>query len=949
MSIAFLLGAVSCTDLLDPSLRNVGQVIPEGATLTIGFGVPAEVSTKAATMASDPTIESIHVFVFDEAGTLLQVRKATIGDSAVTANYDDANETPAMKSSWFVDNILMSAEKRVLHFVANIADDQVPTSGSETSIFQSLAVTAPNAAYWQRIELSSILPYKYRGGGTYSYVDDNGVFQQDQPVKGTGVADDGSYTDENGFPVNVGDYIDRESNKIVNGTGYYADEAVSAKVALIPLVRNFARIEFTNSWSSFTLKKIALAYEPKAGLVAPFNGGFASEYVNLTAGQKPNMNSSTYTPLLPAAGVNQDCPTQFINVTDNQATLFIYERGIPTDYATCVLIGGVLTGATDAEKDSDGNTWFKIEIASTEGAYFKIYRDCTYLMNVTSIDATAARYPSPEDAFDASPVGDISNSPETATLTQITDGNGLTLWVHEIDHPDLSGNKIVPLLYTFFYESESNVSYFPGKVSFTRDKKPGSTLGYATTETVTASRTPLTSSSEYYSLIPETPVQHNWYLAQVTLNSKGDEPLQSIIHVEGKVTTEDGVPSNKTLSRDVTYTVMGQQELGLDASKLGVDEAGQPVVVTIKLPNTLGPSMFPLTLKIEAEDNNLSPTDNLAVETGKSSFDGSKNTYYFLKTVSYTEYQALANTSPAYSLSCAFVTTKSTGKDPVTKIRVTEKIKEGDTRESWFKGGDDATVELKVGPAFIITPPNSVSVKASEISVSFSLVSTGTENTSWTLSANNGATVSDGTNTGTTISGSGNATITVNFPANTSETTPVKYTVSATRTGFQNQKFEITQQPKPLVYTFSASEFNNFINYTARVPSSDENVAIEVRQAALTGTGANAYLTLGRRTGGTTYRGSIIVTPKTGLKVTGIKVTYSSSTYAGFDFDGDDNSVTVNTGIYTRDENNSSTATWSGSSTSSVEFTNGYTTSGWITTTYNFPRITSIQVTCEQN
>jgi hypothetical protein len=944
-SLVILLATASCTDLLDPSLRDAMQVISEDATMTIGFGVPAEVSTKAS-MASDPSIESIHVFVFDEEGTLLQVRKATIGETSVSQNYDNPVNAATMTSSWHVDNIMMSAEKRVLHFVANLADDQIPTSGSEESIFRSLAVVSPNAAYWQRIELASILPYKYKGGGKYSYVDDDGVFQEDQPVKkkdGTSVAPDGSYTDLNGYTVNVGDYIDSKSRKIVNGTGYYADEVVSAKVALVPLVRNFARIEFTNSWNTFKLKKIALAYEPAAGLVAPYNGGFASEYIGLTPGAEPDMTATTYTPLLPAAGVNKVCPTSFIPAENNRATLFIYERAIPTTNATCVIIGGELAGATPEQKDSEGNTWFKIELADTQGKYFKIYRDCTYQMNVTSIDATAIKYSSPEAAFKAAPVGDLSNSPETATLTQITDGNGLTLWVNYIDHVDLTGGTTVPLLYTFFHQNGSNRTYFPAKVEFEREKIQGSNLDWATTATVTKYTTPLSESSPYYSQIPDR--NYNWYLAEVTLNPKDPNGavLQSNIHVKGSVTTADGVPRNRTLSRNVTYTVMPQRELGLEASSLAADAADVPTVVTITLPNTLGPSVFPLTLKIEAQDNNLTPTDNMAVESGPSAFAPNSNTYYFLKTISYTEYLASANGSPAYSFRCAFKTTKSTGKTPVTKIRVTEKLKEDETRESLFLGGDDATVDLRVGPAFILSS-DGVSVEASETNATFTVYSTGSENTQWTLTANNGATLSYGTQSGTSITGTGSQDITVTFPPNANTSGPATYTVTANRTGFQNQIFTVTQRPKPLLYTFNASDFTfgtGADTYNGSAASSDEYVSIALQQAA----GTDSYLTLGRRTQQQTNRGSIAVTPKSGYKITEIKVTYSSATYAGYDFNGT-TSVSVNTGTYNRDSSNSTTATWTGTSTD-VIFTNGFTTSGWLTTTYNFPRVTSIEVTLE--
>jgi hypothetical protein len=727
--MVFLLGAVSCTELLDPAQRQVKQELPEGSTLTMCFNVSSEISTKAA-MANDPTIESIHVFIFDEEGTLLQVRPAKLG-TTVSKNYNSSSlDLQTMVSSWKIDNVMMSAEPRILHFVANLPkvlgpDNQpivhedgtyeydIPLAGSETSIFQSLALTAPQASYWQRVELLDILPYQYQGQKIYSYVDNDGTLVPNASVPNASDAvynndkECWEYTDHHGYTVTIEDYIDHSGDKILDGTGYYyVPDEDSPLYNMIPLVRNFARLQFTNNWSKFTLRKIALGNTPKSGLVAPYSTtGFESTYTDLVsqpAGTKPNVaNLTGYHPLLSGDGIDTDCPTVFTSVTGtvNAATLFIYERDIPNASvpATCVLIGGVLSGAAANEKDSEGLTWFKIEITDVNGAYFPFYRDFTYPMTLSSIAESATRYNSAGAAWAALPVGDISNSPETATLTQITDGDGLILWVSYVDYPDLSGDRAVPLLYTFFRESENegvtSVDYYPDNVTFTRQKKANSTLGWATTENVVkkGAITQNGANSAYWDKRPSD--DYTWYLAEVTLNPKNpDATLQSNIHVEGHITS----PYTKTLSRDVTYTVMGQQKLELTTSALSADASGNTVSLSVKLPDTFGSSVFPLTLKIEAEDNNLTPTDNLTVETGKSAFRNS-NTYYFLKTISYSEYQSLASASPSYTFTCNFKTTKSTGKTPVTNIRVTEKMKEGETRESWFKGGNDATVALKVG------------------------------------------------------------------------------------------------------------------------------------------------------------------------------------------------------------------------------------------------------------
>ena len=975
---AWLLGVLSCTDLLDPKLRNLSDVrqdIPEGATLTLAFSVPTEIATKAA-MANDPDIETIHVFVFNEEGTLLQVRPATLGATTLDKNYDP-NATDAEKSrmvkAWTVDNIMMSADKRILHFVANLPADKVPQSGSETSIFQALSVEAPNAAYWQRVELDNIYPYSYKGQKKYSYIDSNGKIvdpgeNDDDNVPNAASAtqeSDGtwSYTDANGYKVSKDDYIDHDGNKIVNGTGYYYFPPEGTPLHnMIPMVRNFARIEFINTWTAFKPHSIALVNKPKSGLVAPFNpsasGKFVQEYMDLVGkptGTLPNCAAITdYAPSLLGDGIDTSFPTSFTSVgADGKATLFMYERDVPNEQAaaTCILVGGILNDYTTGNQDIE--VWFKFEVEKAEdGSYFPFYRGFNYPVELQSIDNSSVRHRTAERAFNAVPVGDISSSPVTSMLDQITDGEGLTLWVSYVDYSDLEGKKTVPLLYTFFYEDPSQpgtIHYYPADVTVSRSRKSGVNLGYATSDNfIVHNDVPFDENSPYWAqygnqvIIPDPTLQ--WYLIEVELLEKESQVRQSCVKVEGKLHGEE--QDARTLDRLVTYTVMDQQRIGLEVTNIEADEADQSVKLTISLPSILQPHHFPLAFYIEAYDNNLTPTTPdvtittppLSVESGPSTFeDKTGNTFYFLKIINYDDYFNTDGTVKRTDFTCYLRTTKSTGKTPVTKIRVTERTT---ATTSWFLGGDDATIDLKVGPIFQISK-REVSVGANETSVTFNIKSTGDENPTWTLtrSANVTSLLVDGSEG---YSGSGNATITVNFPANTSISEPVTYKVTASRTGRADRVLEITQHPVP--YTFNASEFSVNNNSSSK-ESNDEHVSISLAQVTLTGTGTTAYLTLGRRASGTTYRGNITVTPLTGYKITEIKVTYTNADNASYDFNNT-NGVSVDSGTYTRDSSDGSTATWTGSTSTGVTFTNGYTNSGY--NYYYFPQISSIAVTCEK-
>ena len=826
---ALSLGILSCSRLTETDLPDGRPAFPENATLSMGFCIPADIPTKATDMAEEPRIETLHVLIFDEEGTLLQVREATMG--TVSANYDgtDTQAVPdnTMVSFWKIDNVTMTNEKRILHFVANVPANKLPKYGSESSIFQTLSVDEPIGAYWQRVELNSILPYTYRGNGLYTYVDPaTGELKTDQPVKvynnGTPPAS-GSYIDLNGYTVNQNDYIDHNSCKIVNGTGYYyVPDSESPLRKMIPLVRNFVKITFTNAWTGFDLKKVALVNTPKSGLVAPFSGivnhqaQFVSAYTGLIddpAGTTPLIaNVNGYKPILSSDGIRtggsgtngawQDSDFSVPASGTQTVTLFMYERDIPENYPTCVLIGGELTGATSGQQDSDGNTWFKIEIATVDGDYFPFYRNFTYDMTLGSIEnpSTAGR-PSPQQANEDVAVGDLSNSPETETLEQITDGNGLYLWVSYIDYESMSATEgTVDLIYTFFHDDNGSKTYFceggTDRITFDAQRHPGSNLewamkeydftGSSTVEWVHKAGEITSSDGALWAKVPNP--DYRWFRAQVRLKGQAGDILQNDLHVIGTINTTDSPHYHKKLSRVVTYTVTHKQRLGLEATEIAANAAGYRTALTITLPNTLGPAVFPLTLKIEAEDNNLTPdpadaSETVSVEAGPSAFDP-RNTFYFVKIIDYSVYR----NSPTKEFTYHFKTTKATAGyagGVATRIRVTEKT----DGESWFLDGADATCNLLYGNYIATT---GVSLNNSSITLldnnSETLIATVTpsnasnQNIHWSSSDDSVATVNEGTVTGV---GSGTATITVTtddgaYTATCTVTVKTKHTDTST-------------------------------------------------------------------------------------------------------------------------------------------------------------------------
>lgn len=714
LSVVLFVGATSCTELLDPSVREIAQQIPNDAKVTLYFGTPAEVETKAE-MASDPTIESIHVFVFNKEGILVETAEAD-AFGKVTSNGPDGAK------HWKV-TLTMAGEERRLHFIANLPKDNgaylLPESGSESSIFQSLATDYPEAAYWQRRILSlGIHAYQYDGSKEYQHVDDAGVLIKEtvphltDPDQGEFWGGEGnwSYRDTKGREVNKDDYIDRSGCKIVDGTGLYAIEEVVEK---IPMVRNFARFSVRSTWTrvinnstqSFTLTRAALVNKPAAGFIAPYDNvanSFVSEYIGLSGNATPVIDHlSGYSINLPGAGIDESEPKE-VNANNESdftpadqagiVTLFCYERAKPTSKPICILLAGKWT--------SDGSeVWYKIELSEADGSYFPIYRDFTYDVNITSIEDNDG-YPTSTAAFNAAAVGDFCSSPETATLEQISDDNGLTLWVNYIDYTAINadlvqtGDLYVTLLYTCFRQKEGyDTKYFNDLVKFTRQNHPDyATLPYATEDPNGAGITPSGYPRAVTADDDVTPPDHEgltWYITKIKLKTIGEQQgyLRSQIHVEADVPAsrnqfddEDNGYAKK-LFRDVTYTVMPKLDMVLATT--GITAAsGQTTTLTITLPNTLTKSLFPLTLKIEAENNCLTPAalttaqqsqyEKVSVDSGTSAFNADKNSFYYLLTIDYSDYyDDISKQIKKKDFLCRFTTTKSSGNVP-TKIRVTD-------------------------------------------------------------------------------------------------------------------------------------------------------------------------------------------------------------------------------------------------------------------------------------
>lgn len=803
--------AICCAVLLvaacvEPMQPYAGPVLNEpvdGAPVTLTFSLPP--MTKAA-MAHDPAISTIHVAVFNQAGVLKQFEQATLTHptNEVLSGVSENNPTYSVQ-------VHMSAAKRILHFIADSPvatfDELVALAGTsgEDAILNALTTTDGQAAYWQRVELDRIDAYTYKGGVYHC---------PDGTTRGTEGANSYTYVINNQtITVNAGDYIKRDGQKVLDGTGYFQSEYVAGVVANIPLVRNFAEIKVTdNPSSNFHPVKFALVNVPQAGYVAPFDTKknlFAEAYIGKESLVHSDVAATNYPGSL-VGDINTEMPTSFINVG---GAAYMYERPLPNtqEPSTCILVAGEYN-VDGAKKDTEGYTWFKIEIADPSGQYFPIYRGISYDIKIGTIDGSLG-YASAQEAYDDYPIGDISDMTSAANLASINDGKGTTLWVEYIDYVATQAENKT-LYYTMYYQPNGSTTpqFLNESVQLEvshhyEDASRAAIVGEVTVE-----------DGVFTTGTPDDTKQ--WKKATVPLAAVGQSTKYSTLTVTG---TTPAAAGGRKLSRKVNYEVMGVRQFQyFRATALTSEAKGQQTRLDIGLPADLGFSLFPLQLIIEAQNQSYASEGHLPVEYGNSLFvEDAKGQFYYVFTIEYEDYlsRVQAQGIPEYRL---FFTTTRTGTEDAsnaTTFAIRDKVKLGRTTPYFEK----ARCEVTVGGDIFEFSKTDMTVAASRTEVLFHVRSS--SDGTWNLQSDNGAEISP-------ASGTGSQLVTVTLPENTSTTEAKTYTITGNLDGFAQATCVITQSPVAVLVTETVDidvnyrTFNTAFVYNGRFKDSPYNLHI---------------------------------------------------------------------------------------------------------------------------
>ena len=500
------------------------------------------------------------------------------------------------------------------------------------------------AAYWQRIRVNGVFPKK-DSDGKYVMTD---------------------YTDDGGamLPDSDQDYV--------------ADDI--AALEYVQLIRNFAKVTFSvNANAPFTLENFCLVDTPVSGSVAPYSttAGYNTVYTTATgagavmAAYEGYVNSQVL-----SSGIDWDNKKLTPGEFD-----YMYERTVPS-YSTGFAESGAMLevkwkNIETVEEALRGQTKFYKVVFKGKDGYMPILRNIQYDFELEDI-VSEQHYSTPAAAYAGPWLGDVSANVATAMLDEI--GNGKSnIKVSPMSNTSIGASKSFDIDF-YFYPIAGN-----SEVVVTN----GATSTAAGGKTVTISATMMTEGNYEQAIqtvgapvVTKVDGKDDHATVTVTVN-----PSVSGKVLKGKVRILGQVAGMTALYRDVIFTVMDKQEFetGSTASsvtKMTADAMGQEVTVTLQLPEALPRDMFPLQIKIEAQNNGLYSIPDtsaepeisaLPVKSGPSAFTTGKNSYYFLKTITYDDYATLNGLTYEYTTAfpCKFKTRLAAGSN-TTKIRIND-------------------------------------------------------------------------------------------------------------------------------------------------------------------------------------------------------------------------------------------------------------------------------------
>lgn len=620
IALALILGLASCQpEMFNGKGANTDADMVE-VTFSVQFPEPIPVATKAS-MGETPTLtdfqDKIYLCLFGSGdGAFQNWIKAT----DVTLNASGTKGT-------FKALLPLTDDGRTVHIFVDPPEGYTPGASDYIDlVMENMVKDDGEGAYWQEIKL----PH-----GIYASPTDGTKAHQD-------IID--AFTD-------------------------------------VQLLRNFAKIVVDGpdeGEDAFVLKSWALINVPTKGYIAPytrkfqdrdrFPEGYSNAFLSTPGWTASSLltqlvETDDYLGFMPPVAegeniINTAFPAEGAFLA-NGAKAYMYERPVPDsdEKQTAVLIEieFLPSHGLYRTKDEHGNLiptedlqaantwWYKVEVLNDEGDYVPILRNFVYKMHILGLEETGES--TAQAAYDGAYYGNISASLETASLNDLSNGKS-AIHVDQLDYTFI-GSQSSEILLTKSGSTDAAVFYFTPNV-----ENPD-VVYTESGDNVTISVTKVQVSGYQHSVASfRTGAGGTIY---VTLAATGSTMKKSIIRVKGVV------QGGKELYRDITITLMNTPTFthGDDVTEIignpDISGIGKEVKLQICLPEGLGSSLFPIQVRIEAENNTLSATSSdLAVRTGTSVFDASRNTFYYIYTIKYSDYCWLNSRTKTYEYRYVF-------------------------------------------------------------------------------------------------------------------------------------------------------------------------------------------------------------------------------------------------------------------------------------------------------
>lgn len=409
---------------------------------------------------------------------------------------------------------------------------------------------------------------------------------------------------------------------------------MASRIGLVSLVRNFVKVSISSvATSSFMLVGAKIYNVPDKGTVAIYtpDTGFVPEYE--THDFAWASNASNYGGYMPASAslINDFREDEMVEAvlatpsdeTSGVVTDYIYERPAPTSNPCFAIIEGYYRNGSTYAWSSD-LVYYKINLRDNAGNYYPFLRNYHYKVKVKTVGMKG--YPSLEEALEsAGDGGDVSTNIEYADLSEITAFNS-RLIVSETS-VDVIGSQTIELWYKF-QPNVSSSTISNGSVTVTESE--AGIYGAAISSYTVASSDSADGSRK---ITVQTTAADATYIKSQTLtlvgtNSNGD-----------------------SIQRVITINVRPVMTMKVSCTKKVPAVSGSPLQLKIGIPAGLPQSLFPLQFKIEAEKSSIMPAagESMPVENGLSNKPNStKPAFFYIKTLSYSEYSELATDDEGY-------------------------------------------------------------------------------------------------------------------------------------------------------------------------------------------------------------------------------------------------------------------------------------------------------------